>query len=76
MKKNDITIIVIIVLFSGIATYFIANAYLSNASSQKVEIKTIEAIKSEIVQPDPKIFNKDAINPAVQINIEESGNSQ
>jgi hypothetical protein len=36
-------------------------------------VKTIDPIDSLIEEPSTEIFNKDAINPAVQVQINETG---
>jgi len=49
-------------------------AYLAVLLIPAQIIKTIDPIDSKIVEPDPAIFNSNAINPAVEVQI--SGTSQ
>ena len=42
------------------------------ASDESVDVKTIEEYTADVAEPDPKIFNEDAINPTVDVTI---GNS-
>lgn len=69
MKKNDFISIGLITVTVSLLTYFVASFYFSNSTSQKVKIKTVDVINSDVVAPDSSIFNKDSVNPAVQVNI-------
>lgn len=76
MKKNDIALIVLIVSVSLVATYFVAKAVIGEPQNQSAKAEVVEPISAELVQPQPKIFNKDAINPTVDIEIGDSSNQQ
>lgn len=69
MKKNDIAAIILIASISVIFAYFVANAIIGSPSSQSVKVKTAQPITAEINEPDASIFNKDAINPTVEVEI-------
>ena len=53
---------------AGIA-YFVASSVLGNMTEQAVKVKTIDPITSTVETPDTKIFNENAINPSVEVNI-------
>jgi ABC-type cobalt transport system substrate-binding protein len=72
MKKTDIAMIVFIASLSMVIAYFVANAIFGGASSETATVKTIESIDSSIVEPSPDIFNSNAINPAVEVQINGS----
>jgi len=72
MKKTDIAMIILIIALSAGIAYAIANAVFGNISQESVTIKTIDPITSEIVEPDPTIFNEEAINPAVEVQVTEA----
>lgn len=74
MKKTDIAMIVLIALASVMIAFFATRAILGDSSGETVKVKTVEEISSEVESPDPDIFNKDAINPAVEVQID--GKSQ
>ena len=76
MKKNDIALIVLIVSISLVGTYFIAKAIIGEPKNSAVSAEVVEPISADIVQPSNKIFNKDAINPTVNIQIGNSANQQ
>lgn len=72
MKKTDIAMIVLIASVSVLVAYFTAKAIpvFSTSYSGSAKVKTIDLIEANIKnQPDPAIFNKNAINPAVQVTI-------
>lgn len=69
MKKSDIAMIILIASVSVLIAYFVGKAVFGDAYNGTATVKTIDAIDSTITQPDPDIFNKNAINPAVQVQI-------
>lgn len=69
MKKTDIATLILIASLSVIAAYFIADAVLGRPSAESVKVKTVESISSEVASPDASVFNKDAINPTVEVII-------
>ncbi len=72
MKKTDIAMIILIASVSILIAYFVANSIFGNVSKDSVKVKTIDPINSTIVAPSPAIFNTNAINPAIEVQI--SGN--
>lgn len=76
MKKNDIAVIVLIVSISLVVSYFVAKAIIGEPKSSEVKAQVVEPISAELPQPSNKIFNKDAINPTVNIQIGNSANQQ
>lgn len=72
MKKTDIAMIILIASVSVIVAYFLAKAVLGGVYSGKATVQTIDKIETAIVEPSPDIFNKEAINPAIQIQINGS----
>lgn len=69
MKKSDIAMIILIVSVSVVLAYFVANAMLGGTQNQTAKVKTVEAITPDVATPDPAIFNKNAINPTVEVLI-------
>lgn len=70
MKRNDIAIIILIAGFSAVLTYVVASTVLANYTQQTTTVKEIIKISPELAKPDPTIFNSNAINPSVQVNIQ------
>ena len=70
MKKTDIAMIILIAGFSVLISYLVINSLAQGGfSEQTYEVKTTEPISNEYIKPSDEIFNKDAINPTVQVNI-------
>jgi len=72
MKSSDIAALILIASISVLVAYFVADAVIGKPSSESVKVKTIAPISADVETPDKTIFNKDAINPTVEVEI---GNS-
>lgn len=68
MKKSDIAMIVLIGSVSICVAFFVANSLFGDIN-RTAKVQTIEQIDPSIVDPDSKVFNENAINPAVQVQI-------
>lgn len=71
MKKTDIAMIVLIAAISITAAFFLTQKLLGD-QKETVRVKTIDAVESGLEKPDPKIFNSNAINPSVEVQIKPS----
>lgn len=69
MKRSDIAMIILIASVSAVVAYFIAQAIFGNFQEQGVKVQTVDAINATIEEPDPLIFNSNAINPTVEVQI-------
>ena len=76
MKKNDIALLILIASLSLVFAYFIAKAVVVEPKSQSIKAEVVEPIAAGIAPPSPKIFNTDAINPTVVIQIGDPSNQQ
>lgn len=76
MKKNDIALIVLIASISLVVTYFVAKAILGDPKGQEASAEVVEPITPDLTTPSNKIFNRDAINPTVVIQIGNPSNQQ
>ena len=63
--------IIFVAGLSALIAYFGANALLGKPSAKDASVRTIEKISSTVEEPDKRIFNKDAINPTVEVSIGE-----
>lgn len=61
-------IVLIAAVSAGIA-YFVASGLFGGMSEKGVKVQTVEQITSEVESVDTNIFNDTAINPSVEINI-------
>lgn len=70
MKKTDIAMIILIASLSVLVAYFIAKATpLGSTQNESVTVKTVDPITADVSEPDPSVFNEDAINPTVEVII-------
>ena len=69
MKKADIAMIVLIASVSVLLSFFITKSVFGDVYSGSAKVKTIDKINSSIVEPSKEIFNENAINPTIPINI-------
>lgn len=76
MKKNDIALIILIVSISLAISYFIIKAIVGNPKNQQTSAEVVEPISPSLVQPSSQVFNRDAINPTVVIQIGNPSNQQ
>ena len=62
--------IILIASLSVFVAYFVANSIPALKDINKpVTIKTADAISSDVIEPDKTVFNKNAINPTVEVII-------
>jgi ABC-type cobalt transport system substrate-binding protein len=69
MKKTDIAMIVLIASVSVLIAFFVTRAIFGGSANEPVEVKTIERIDPKLSEVSPEIFNENAINPAVEVQI-------
>ena len=76
MKKADIATIVLIAVLTTAVAYFIGNAILGNPDEATARIEYMTKISAEIAQPDPEVFNRNAINPTIDVYIGSDNETQ
>lgn len=76
MNKKNLAVIILIVSVTLALSYFLIKAIFGTPNTQQVKVEVVEVITADIVQPSPKIFNKNAINPTVIINIGKPSDKQ
>lgn len=69
MKKTDIAMIIFIATLSVGLAYVIANSFFGGVKQESVKVKTIDSMTSLVEKTDTKVFNEAAINPSVEVNI-------
>lgn len=71
MKKTDIAMVILISTVCVLVAFFVTRSIMGSSATETTKVKTIEKIESEIVEPDTSIFNSEAINPAVKVQIND-----
>lgn len=74
MKKTDIAMLILLASVAVISAFFIGNSLpFLKPSEEGVKVKTIDPISPDITEPDSTVFNKDAINPTVEVVVGGNG---
>ncbi len=76
MKRSELAMVILIAGGSILVAYFVANALFGSATSQSANVPTIQTIDSNFTQPDPTIFNSNAINPTVGVSLTATTSGQ
>jgi hypothetical protein len=74
MKQNEIALLILIVAVSVLGAYFIGNAIVGSPGGDGTQVESVDPISAEVVEPDSRIFNRDAINPTVPVKIGDPAN--
>ena len=70
MKQSDIFTLILIAGIGTLAAFFLCNAIMGDPNLATAEFKaSTNEISSELVAPDPEIFNGSAINPTVEVYV-------
>lgn len=73
MKNTDIAMVVLIASISVGIAFAVVNAIPALKTSDLSEkISTIDKYSADVDEPDGAVFNKDAINPTVDVTIGEA----
>ena len=72
MKQNDIAMLVAIVFFSAIASFFISGKLFVTDAQRKQEAEVVDVIKADFPMPDERYFNDKAINPTTNSGLEKT----
>lgn len=70
MKQSDIALIIVIVVISLTASYFLGNAIFNGPEKRTAEVEVVQRINNVFPPLDTTIFNKDkAVNLTENIKI-------
>ena len=73
MKKTDIAMIILIASISVVVAFCGASSIPFLQMPQRgTKVETVEKLSDTIDEPDSAVFNKEAINPAVETIIGQS----
>lgn len=63
MKQKDIAVIIIVAVFAGIISFFVANKLFVTPKTREQTAPVVDVITSTMASPDKRFFNSDSINP-------------
>ena len=69
MKQSDFFTVVLVAVIGAAISAFLVNMMLGDPNSKSVSFKKVEVIDAGLVDPDPEVFNPDAINPTVEVYV-------
>lgn len=69
MKKTDIAMIILIASVVMLIAFFGTRAIFGGVANESVTVKTIDPINASIEEPSDAIFNENAINPSVEVQV-------
>lgn len=75
MKQQDIATVIVIVFITGVFSLIVASKFIT-PSNEKLSAETVSAITPDFQLPDDSVFNSEAINPTVKIEIAPGQNQQ
>lgn len=72
MKRTEIAMIILISSLCMMMTFFVARSVLGDSVKREKKVKTIAPIEDKIVPPSKLIFNSKAINPTVEVYVNDT----
>ena len=69
-KKTEIAMIILVASICMAITFFAVRSFFGNMVNKEKAVKTIEPIRDGLTQPSKLIFNSNAINPTVEIYVD------
>ncbi|MDB5161912.1 MAG: hypothetical protein JWM52_420 [Candidatus Saccharibacteria bacterium] len=72
MKKTDMALIVLIIGISAGVAYVIGNSIFGGMIEEGQKVQTVDPITSTVEDPSDAIFNDNAINPSVEVQVTET----
>jgi hypothetical protein len=74
MKQKDIALIIVIVAFSAVISFFISTKIFVTPSNRQQKVQVVDVIDSNFQKPSEKYFNKDSIDPVQLVQIGDNNN--
>lgn len=71
MKQSDIFTVIAVAIVGIVVSTLLLNTVLGNPDEKSVSFKTVEVIEPTLDNPDPEVFNPEAINPTVEVYVGE-----
>jgi hypothetical protein len=75
MKQKDIALIIVVVVISGMVSFFVARLFFLKPQTRQVKAEYVQPISTDFARPSAKYFNKSSINPTQQIQIGDAVNA-
>lgn len=76
MKKDDLTLLFSIIVFTVIISFFIGSAVIGEPESKPVKVDSAVSISNSFPAADNKSFSENSIDPTVNISIGNAPNNK
>jgi hypothetical protein len=76
MKRNDIAVLILIASITLVLSFLLVKSLFGSPTALQTKVESVEPISATLQQPPITVFNKDAINPTVLIQIGDTSNQQ
>lgn len=74
MKKNDFTVIAVVIIVSTLFSLILSRAFIGSPNNQQTQVEVVGPITTEFPTPDNKFFNDKSLNPTLLIEITPNNN--
>ncbi|HVW22915.1 MAG TPA: hypothetical protein VHB51_00250 [Candidatus Saccharimonadales bacterium] len=74
MKKNDLALLIVIAVFSGIISLVVSRLIFVTPANRQQSVKTVQSISTSFTTPSSQYFNSSSIDPTQLITIGDSNN--
>ena len=71
MRQSDVFTVILVAGIGTVVAAILFNLILGDPDAKYVTFKTVEVVPASLAQPDPEVFNPDAINPTVEVYVGE-----
>lgn len=75
MKKQDLTLIIVIAVISGVISFFVAHSIFTTSQDRNVKAEIVKPITTDFTSPSTKYFNSNSIDPTQPIVIGGQANT-
>ncbi len=76
MKRSDIALLILIASITLVISFLVVKALFGEPSAQQTSVEKVEPISATLDKPPTTVFNEEAINPTVVIQIGDPSNQQ
>ena len=76
MKKNDMAILLIIVVLVSLAAWFGAGSLIGEPKTNPIQVEQVAPIGASFPAPDGRVFNEKSVDPTVEITDDGSSNAK
>lgn len=74
MKQKDIALILVVAIVAAVFSIVLTQAVFVSKDKKEMTAEVVEPINSSFNEPDPEVFNENAINPTQLIQIGDTNN--